>query len=616
MHIILFCAAIAIVQIANSEYTIREGMLFNTIAEVEIKKYTFKIVVQLNIDPIIQSYSNLESEFRKLDLKIHETKKLYGGKYNSVERLVQFLMSNLVQYQTEIANFKQIIPHSNQRHTRGICNFCGTAMNWMYGTMDNNDKVAITQSLKELNDRASDDELIIGKSILLQKGLEKNVIENTERIKNVTTMIIDKLQNYTMSNQRYQSDQANEMEKIEINAIFSNMAIELAQALHAARLDLIKFWDAIEMSIRHKLSANLITPDNFMNMLLKVEKNLQSPDKMILPINVDSMNAYYELAAVSSFAEASTVHVVIKIPITSHGAQYKKIKVTPFPVYWPQIAKFVLWKSHEYILLNADSSYYYLPSNKLTCVETRTVTVCETNNLKLQRSVDTCEINMMLKNDSSHCHKQIVLSHVPFFQQIDNDILYSVQSEQSITVVCKHDGISNFHPLTIINSGIIKNVGDCNLQSDKFHFENHHEHTINIKQNVTMSPSVNLDMTAINVTKFVVPEAISFEDIKKEISKYPTVGKIDFDVLLTKVLMKAERNHSINALQNQQLTAGGVIGILILFTICCSAAVYCYKRKMQRRERERSPGVIMNFTSLNQTPNQPTNNTPALTEIA
>lgn len=45
------------------------------------------------------------------------------------------------------------------------------------------------------------------------------------------------------------------------------MTMELAQAINAARIKIVKFWDAIELIIRLKLRANLITPEHFFAML-------------------------------------------------------------------------------------------------------------------------------------------------------------------------------------------------------------------------------------------------------------------------------------------------------------------------------------------------------------
>jgi len=436
MHVVMFCYVVALVHVGHSEYSVREGLIFQTVANVQIKKFDFQIVLQLDVTPIITEYSSLESQLRHLDLKVQEIDGLSGGKSNHIKGLMSFLWQNVKQYQREIANFQSVLPRSISRVTRGVCDTCGSGLNWAFGTMDNKDREKITQSLSTLESKQADDEFIMGKTILLQKGLEKNVLENTQRIKNITLKFVAKWENYTELMKKFQTQQAREIEKIEVEAIFSSMAIELSQAISSARVELIKFWDAIEMSIRHKLSPNLITPQKFLAMLNKVQATLQSPDKMIVPVDTYSISTYYELANIASFAQDSIMHVVITIPISSHGSDYKKIYVTPFPMYWPQVDNFVLWKAQKYVLLNADSSDYYMPTDILTCMGTKVTTVCETDNLKLHRSVNSCEVNVLLKNDTSFCHKQIVLSHAPYFKRLDKDILYSVQSKHQVSIVC------------------------------------------------------------------------------------------------------------------------------------------------------------------------------------
>ena len=101
------------------------------------------------------------------------------------------------------------------------------------------------------------------------------------------------------------------------------MFLELGLTIQMSRVNFLKFWDAIMLSIQHRLSVDLISPDLMFNILCKIRDNLISPHIMVWSVTRDDLDMYYKFCAVSVFEEMDVLNVVLTFPVTSYGLRYQ-----------------------------------------------------------------------------------------------------------------------------------------------------------------------------------------------------------------------------------------------------------------------------------------------------
>ena len=281
------------------------------------------------------------------------------------------------------------------RNKRGLINFVGKGIKYLFGNMDDDDAEIIAKSFDKLYDDS-------GKTLKLvknQTALVKNIVSQLEQYEAHFRNSIEELNNVSL----------NLNQLININR-FNNILLEniLVTKINMDRLEAVVV--AIENSIQadksNLISPTLITPRNFIDALELINDSTRG--KSLFPVIYNNYHLFLKLSKIQIFIykERLIYKIVTAIP---NNIKYHIIKLTPIPVAMPGLlhTSYYIYNNlydKEFALSDDKLDYMYTSSNE--CFKLHDTFYCEIQEPILRIKDNHCFNNIITNNIDNHCERK------------------------------------------------------------------------------------------------------------------------------------------------------------------------------------------------------------------
>jgi hypothetical protein len=536
---------------------IGSGVVFERTQDVVITDKTWALVINFDLEEVRQEYVKLVDAFSELRGKVGSA---HGA---SMGRGYKIALSRMeVEYsrvKEELETLVDLV--EKKRVRRGWIDAGGSLLKMVLGTADAEDLRQLNGRIEKLEREGGDARTAIGAQLLILKGMEGRVANNTRFLRS----LVDECLDYRNKSQfRFNQSEANYRELREM-VMTEDALRQVGHALVNARIDLTGLRIALESSVYSRLSSILITPNKYLKCLRQIRDSLRPPLRMLAPCEHETLYVYYEIARVAVVVVGETLRVIIKIPLVGEGSILELYRVHTFPIKYPGLEVYGQWKVGEYLLIAKDRTYFAVAGmDELRKCREGPIYTCPGNFLLLSGAGISCEYDLFMDRGTKRCIREEMHLTMPFFRKVERGWVFTAPSTLPATFLC-HDGIGEARPrvLRLEGSGLLTNVSHCDITGDNFKMIAAWQGRSEVSQNLMEFVSPQLEMFGEEKEILGNMDVSSLSLLKKEIDA--EVAKGPMRVGLGDLIERVRGNSSPGNIYHITIPAGlGALLIVVL----------------------------------------------------
>jgi hypothetical protein len=294
--------------------------------------------------------------------------------------------------EAKLQTFQQVLPRLDKR--RGLINFGGNVLKFLFGTAVVTDVQQLHESLDELQSRNSDVVHSLNDQLTYIKELGTQSKLNTDALMNLSSTVKDVV---VQSHDRFQKA-ARDISWLNVIVHDESEVYNSIRQLEFALLLLIQevneLFAAVHCVLQGKLPISLVNPATLHHILRNVSLQLPENYELIAGNKIEDIHRYYGLIEVAILANANCIRLVMNITLKTASRQFTLYKTFALPtlVSEEKFVKYSLEYSyfgldvihHDYILLteadyrNTISGEFAIRPADVAIYDARTLT-CESS---------------------------------------------------------------------------------------------------------------------------------------------------------------------------------------------------------------------------------------------
>uniref|UniRef100_A0A1B6MBQ0 Uncharacterized protein n=1 Tax=Graphocephala atropunctata TaxID=36148 RepID=A0A1B6MBQ0_9HEMI len=538
-----------------------QGIAFEKLKDTVVNENVWRVVLDFNIRGLSEEADRLETVYsivREQFMNLSDVKHDAAYWFKDLDLELEKVRLTIDSYKVDLEGLIELLP--KERVKRGLINLGGYVAKYLFGVATTDDIEATNHKVNLLHDIASnvihskEDQLTLLKDVNSKIGINtKSIVEVMEKLANFSANVSNSL-NKTMTHWT-------EMYDYLIHFLYiGNEVRQLGQVTDEAKIRSVEFRQALELVKTNRLSSKLLPPNEFLPILLKIEKLLPIDLRLPVSANAEDVFLYYDLCKTQAVSTENSIRLFITIPLTSSASQFETYKIHVIPIFNPALKHWVLWKlSLDYLLISGDRQYY-LPTSAfdLSKCEESVYFWCPNFASIRKNTVADCYYKLFMGIESGKQCNKVIKTDVlaPYWIRNGNDWIYSVAEPTKITLKCwnydlsSKDHVCEIKDLEIKGSGKLTNVPRCEIFGSNFRIFHRIQGNTKYEKNVTnlhipnfnsMIPSfdnetltLNLDMTfdTINTLKTELGNdtvEISLEKLINRLKNTNSSIKVNYD---------------------------------------------------------------------------------------
>ncbi|KDR16988.1 hypothetical protein L798_09317 [Zootermopsis nevadensis] len=409
----------------------------------------------------------------------------------------------------EISNLEKLLPGRATRHRRGLIDFGGQALKFLFGTATSAE-VQDLQSIVSKFDNKNDDIIhAVQAQLTLLRTVDKETRQNTVDLLNLARVLKQLTIDVINANFSFTTaiDKLTTMVAIQKNV--SRHMRELEFAALRLQQELIQLQEGLDVTSLGRLSSVLLPPSNLSSLLGQIALKLPRDVSLITNTEIDNMYIYYDIAKVQVYATESSIRLVVRIPLRGADRAMSLYKVEPLPTFSallnrlmqlePQVKYFAVTENRQ--------CYALLKQADIQNCKHGLLTICDATFPLIHKRVGSCTSALYFGQDEvahDFCRKLILRPNfkpvwiyakgkMPFW-------VYSLPTSTRVTKTCKVNGTNYSKDMILNGAGILQEDINCQYFSESF-----------ILLPVTDSYS-NFTLTTGNVIAPELPQLMSDEE--------------------------------------------------------------------------------------------------------
>jgi len=181
---------------------------------------------------------------------------------------------------------------------RGLFNFGGEVLNFLFGTATNTELRTLHQAVEGMKEQQVAVAHSIEHQLTYTKELGENVRQNTRDITLLARILKLQFSNFFKLNETVNALEGNFIHQLECMANASQTIRELEFFGLQLEQEFIKIRQELDVTSTGKLSAELLSPQNLSQILQQVALRLPTDMSLLAGTSLEDMFIYYEVANV------------------------------------------------------------------------------------------------------------------------------------------------------------------------------------------------------------------------------------------------------------------------------------------------------------------------------
>lgn len=466
-----------------NDFKLDKGVVFLKKKDVLFSGSSWSIIVDINIteyDESLNLFMDAVQQIRTLNTNstqesFHDVSTVLT-QINDKESLI--LIEQARKLKTKMKSLLHTVCPIERRPKRALMDVGGTALKWLFGTLD-------SDNLEEINNRMQNiDTHVSGITHLLQKQI--TYINQSVQIGNRNTQsIVDMSKILSTMNEKLNGIETQIALTIKEITYVVSLSVHLQSLYRSMQLTLMsleeemnQFQTALMDLSQNKISEYFMSPIALSYLLTHIEPLLTQEFSLLTPITLEDMYVYYNsLASVSVASIGDIMRLFVHIPIKSHNTFFNLYEALPLPFQLHNhSASFIIQPENKFLAITPNNELYTEINDINTVCKTGWITICKPMR-KIQRAKGKSCLKSLFTGDTNNvqkfCKIELLLNPEPIFYRPENSHtwIYSVLEPETIVTHCPVKLGENDN---IVKSQIIQGTGslqinpDCQILSDNY----------------------------------------------------------------------------------------------------------------------------------------------------
>jgi hypothetical protein len=401
---------------------------------------------------------------------------------------------------------------------RRAINFLGSALKYMYGVMDNDDRELIDKTLKRLNDQgqalhdAQESMMVISREESQQARIlwenQKDQLENFRKLRNQL------------------EDESKNLYSLTRESNKKNLELHLNNLLLSIQVQIDKLKNAVLF-----LKAGIIDPfflDAYELLNMKIRKLLNYEANLSdFPTIIENS----KLIAVGNITSHS-IHIILTIPAAQPDKTFTLYETVVVPKVTDK-GTVILNDIKRFLAVSTDNRQYFEFDN-LTCFHSANAAICDNDVVFTVGAQDNCLLNIFYHGNDSSCSYRRLLNYLEVHHRFDTDLLLFSPKKLTVNISCPDFADSKI----MSGSYLISIPGGCTVNSSIFQYTNevateYEPKSIDVRPQIVccsefyiFNASTTPENKTITLTDIKQIHSVSFEKIDSEIKKFKTFHEI------------------------------------------------------------------------------------------
>jgi hypothetical protein len=332
------------------------------------------------------------------------------------------------------------------RRKRGLIDFGGQALKFLFGTATNSELQTSHQAVEEIKNKQTAMVHSMENQLTYMKEFDGEVRQNTRDVSTLARTLKSLVYDVLKLNNTLTYVEEEYSTRIEGMLNVSQVIRELEFFCLQLEQEFIKIHEGLDVTSTGKLSAVLLPPHNLSQILQQVALKLPSDISLLAGTNLEDMFIYYEVSKVHAYTTSSEIRLLIRIPLRGTDRVMNLYKTEPLSVNEPTLKRYMQIIPETMYMAVTESRQYYslLTSADFQNYQQGMFTICESEFPLYHKATTPCSGALYFgKHDLAHEHCNKVILRKDFKpvwihqKGIPTFWIYSLPAPIKITKTCK-----------------------------------------------------------------------------------------------------------------------------------------------------------------------------------
>lgn len=530
-----------------------------------------------------------------------------------------------------------LTPHS--RKERGLINLGGSALKFLFGTLDNGDLQALSHRIdgvagdsKKILHLLHEQTTIVSQVVKMGQRFDKGV----HTLENATRLVNARLDDLRKELQHKQRDTST---RLEIYAAVTSSLREVEYTLNAVKEDVLALTAALQDTALGKLSPYFLSPPMLLTVCIRAQTYLPVDVTFLTELHLDMMYLYYNMVQVTAtLTPQHSLRLFIEIPLRAPNRVFGLYRAWPLPTpLGNHSAAAYIKPAFPYLAITQDQqAYLELDSTDLRACKKNVITVCPPQKPVRNPSQRTCLYSLFIGDVpkiQQVCDRRIIKDPQPVLYRPEhtNQWIYST-GVTHLVVKCATANSTTIEKQVIRGTGIISIPPTCYVHHTDFtllpHFTQasplesiHPSFHIPVFQELIPNFNFSIDTPMVSDSQSDTVSKL-LDSIRHDSDLRLGVSLQEFQGKITEVEEAPQIKIYTHYLPNIGLAGAALICVGILY-VCRGPIIKCCKKRAGNRRSPPKPAFQAGpsyvpppvFTPQRQMNTSPPRMYPALLEI-
>ncbi|XP_049765725.1 uncharacterized protein LOC126095083 [Schistocerca cancellata] len=315
------------------------GVFFEPQSDMAVLTHSATIVLKYNLSEIHQQFDSVKKQIDLIrSIRNNDTVLETGTSwYNNWITAKMQVESTFASYEQEINCFLKLLPHESLiRRKRTWFDFGGRVPRTVFGTLTSQDLLDIKDKILVLEQQSNTNSINHSNEIIVLRNMQKTIANHTLFIEQIVKEFITHFNTIRGEMNATIRELYAILQGVSAHLDLNILLLRITDSLSNAKFDALNLRTALESSSNDCLNSVLLHPDQFLQMLLLIERKLDASSTTIYHVNYYNLYAYYKLTTTYSLMIEDQLTVIVSMPIARSKHNFEMYKLQTYPVKWNQ----------------------------------------------------------------------------------------------------------------------------------------------------------------------------------------------------------------------------------------------------------------------------------------
>ena len=315
----------------------RENVIFDRITERADSKSSWTLSLIMDLKPyrnLIKSSLEQVAKVSKANMDVIKEKLVvdleantsYTGHFTALNVELAHLNDTMNEKLEIFRDYNRI-----HRHKRSLLPFAGDILNFMFGTVTEDNLDSVNEAVNQLNLNQEKIQHVLSESLSMINVSHNNIVENRNRINTLNEGMKALYDHMAKTSSRSERNMNQLRTFLTYYMQLQRMVSDARELVYETIMYFESFQGQIDVLASGRLTPHILKPSRLLSILNEIREKL--PSEVKLPFNpTKKLWDYYKILSCSTYFKDDRVLVIIKIPLISVGEGMIIYKVHNLPV--------------------------------------------------------------------------------------------------------------------------------------------------------------------------------------------------------------------------------------------------------------------------------------------